>query len=136
LIAVSTDAQRLTGYEVAERLIISKLQSSTTSTQLSAVRSGLGNPSSSAEAIASAVNRLNSLLLFPSNVTVFAVLRTIVQDAASRREGLAKCRTVLEGSLNNHEGTLSVALLHTGFESTIDRVVPSIANFATKFSLD
>jgi hypothetical protein len=138
LIHVCAEASKLTGCD--DKFIVAKLQCASVATQLDAVRAILANDSSSAENIGLAVKKLNSMLSSPSNVAVFAALRTIGQYAANRREEFSKCNAVLERILNSSEGTNStlaaVALLHTGSESTIDRVLPSIASFATQLGFD
>jgi hypothetical protein len=138
LIQICAEASKLTGCD--NKFIVAKLQSASNATQLDAVRAILANDSSSAENVGLAVKKLNNMLSSPSNVAVFAALRTIGQYAANRRDEFSKCNAVLECILNSNEGTSStlaaVALLHTGSESTVDRVLPSIASFATQLGFD
>jgi hypothetical protein len=140
LIQISAEAGKLVPTDATEKFLLSKLQSPSPVPQLDAIRAILSIPSSSPESVRLAVNRLNSMLSSLSNVTVFAALRTIGQCAADRRDDFAKCNANLERILNSNEVSCSalaaVALLHTGHEATIDLVLPSIANFATKLGFD
>ena len=139
MIQVCDEANKLTGSTSSEACIVSKLKSSNAVTQIDAARAILSNEKSSAEAVSAAVTKLNSLLSAPANVTVYAALRTIAMYAPTRREEFSKCNTALERALSQADGSMSalaaMSLLHTGFESTIDRVLPSISSFATKLTV-
>jgi coatomer protein complex subunit gamma len=140
LIQVCTDVNRMNPNDATEKFILSKLQASSPIVQLDAIRSILSQTNASSESINLAVSRLNSMLSSPSNVALFAALRTICQYAPVYRNEFGKCNTVLERILTRENETLSalaaVALFHTGFESTIDRVLPVLSGIASKLSYD
>ncbi|KAH0789774.1 Coatomer subunit gamma-1 [Histomonas meleagridis] len=140
MIQVWSEANQLSPTESANKYFRAKLQSSSPITQLDAARAILSNDNSSSEDVQAAVSKLNSLLSSPSNSAVFASLRTISQYSAKHREEFSKCNTILERLLSQSESNISalaaIALLHTGFESTIDRVLPLISQFASKLASD
>lgn len=140
LIQVCSEANKLTGSDSAEQFLLTKLQAASPITQLDAARAILSNERSSKEAISQAVSKLNFLLSYPSSVAVFAALRTIVEYAGNYRDEFSRCNTFLERLLSESDSNVSalaaVSLLHTGFESTIDRVLPVVSQFSMKLSSD
>lgn len=135
MICVCDEAMKLSNSESAENFIVGRLQSSSAVSQIDAARAILGNKQSSEKAINAAVTKLNALLAAPANITVYAALRTIAMHAAAHRDEFSKCNPALERTLSQGDGSMSalaaMSLLHTGFESTIERVLPTIAGFAT-----
>lgn len=109
-------------------------------TCLDAVRAILSSELASPDLISATINRLHGLLQSPTKLTIFAALRTISQYAAKRREEFAICNSTLERLLNEPDKQISslaaISLLHTGFEATIDRVLPKIGEFTAKLSTD
>lgn len=140
LIQAALEASNLLNDPKPLEFIKSKLQETNIITQLDAVRAILASPLSPVDLVSSAVTRLNSILSSPSRISSFAALRTIKQYAQLRREDFAICNNVLERMLNDSNKTIStlaaMSLLHTGFESTIDRVLPTVGEFAPKLPID
>jgi len=140
LFRVCLDAANQLGNENPMGPVISKLQCSNDRIILDAARAVLSCKYSSQSSILAAVTKLNSLLSKGYRVSMFASLRTIAQYAPLRRNDFELCNVVLERLLNDHDSTLSamaaMCLLHTGFESTIERVLPSISSFSSKLSPD
>ena len=138
LVQVCSEALRLTRSESAEMYLTSRLQAASQITQLDAARAILANERSSPDSINLAIKKLNNLLTSSNNVAVFGALRTINDYACFHRDEFSECNTVLERLLSENNSDISalaaIALLHTGFETTIDRSLPIISQFATKLS--
>ena len=140
LINVSLEASNASKSADPLAAIKMQLNSSNLIVQLDAARAILASQYASPDLVSSAVTRLNSLLQSGSHIAQYAVLRTISQYAPTRREDFATCNAALERLLSDSDSSLSalaaVSLLHTGFETAIDRVLPAIKEFSEKLSID
>ena len=140
LINVSLEASNAS--KSAEPLLPIKSMLNTTEpiVQLDAARAILSSQYAPPDLVSSAVTRLNGLMQSGGHIAQYAALRTISRYAPQRPADFQVCNAALERLLNDNDSSISalaaICLLHTGFETVIDRVLPTIKDFSEKLSVE